>query len=144
MPNIFRINRSYRIRHAILRVLFNDWDANGQVERVIGSIIVANRARIPIADVHLWQGPLVEKGEITSSDNDGQIMMSIQLAGRNAFLQQKYIREGQKEKWDGVWDWARIVIPLATLVLSIINYASNRNLNSRLNNLEQKVNQKQK
>ena len=140
MQNPFRIDKSYRIRHKILKALFDDWNINGQVDRIVGSIRIATLANIPIADVHLWQGLLVQAGEVNSSDTDGQIMMSIQLGGRNACIQNKYLIEGRKEKWDGAWNWARIIIPLGTLILTIVNFISNRNLNERTNKLQQQIN----
>lgn len=139
MLSLFKIHKSFRIRHKILGVLYEDWNESKKDDQVVGSIRIADKANVSVSDIHTWQGSLVEKGEITSSDNDGQIMMSIQLAGRNAYIQNKYLKEGRKEKWDNIFDWARILIPLALLILSIVNYISNRSLNSRLNKVEQKL-----
>ena len=142
MENPLKIKKSFRIKHKILEILYKDWEENEQTERMVGSIKIANKANILVGDIHRWQGPLVQKGEITASDTDGQIMMSIQLEGRNAYIEKKYLLEGRKERWDGVWDWARILIPVGALLLSIINFISNRNLSDRIKNIEQKMEQK--
>lgn len=139
MQNPFMINKSYTARHKILEVLYKDWQDNNEVEREVGSIKVAKKSSIPIGDIHLWQGALVEKGEITSSGNDGQIMMVIQLAGRNAYAQAKYIKEGRKETWDNIWDPARIIIPLGALILSIITLILNNKLNKRVDEIQIKI-----
>jgi len=134
------IDKSYKIRHQILGVLYNDWVAHDQEEnRTVGSIRIASETSIPIADIHLWQHLLVEKGEIVVSNNDGQSMMSIQQNGISAYIDNRYLKEGRKVKWDGIYDWARILIPLGALVLSVINYYSNRNINSKIKDIENRI-----
>jgi len=83
----FSVDKSYTIRHRILEVLHNDWEANNHEEnRRVGSIKIANETNIPIADIHRYQYLLIEKGEIIISDNDGQSMMSIQPNGISAYV----------------------------------------------------------
>ena len=137
MRNPFVIDKSFKIRHKILEVLYQDADEHEQADRMIGSIKIAKKANIPITDVHTWQSFLVQEGEIASSDNDGQFMMSILLAGKNAYVGEKYIKAGIKERWDGIYDWARIVIPIAALVISIITIILNNSLSNRVNKIEQ-------
>jgi len=142
MKNPFSVDKSYKIRHKILGVLHDDWEIHNHEEnRIVGSIKIANETNIPIGDIHRWQYLLVEKGEIVISDNDGQSMMSIQQVGISAFVDKRYIKEGIKDTLDGVYAWARILIPLGALILSVINFSSNRNLDSKIKGLETKINQ---
>ena len=145
MRNPFSIDRSYRIRHRILEKLYLDWEIHDHEEnRRVGSVRIASDTSIPIADIHRWQHLLVEKGEIVVSNNDGQSMMSIQQSGITAYVDKRYLKAGVKERWDRVFDWARILIPLGALILSVINYVSNRNLNNKVKNLELKIEQVKK
>lgn len=145
MDNPFLINKSYRIRHKILEVLYKDWEQHDKAkDRLLGSIKIANETKIPIADIHRYQYLLVEKGDIIISDNDGQSMISIQGNGLSAFIDKRYIKEGRKSKWDGIFDWARIVIPLGALILSIINYISNRSLDEKIKTIQTTINQTKK
>jgi len=141
MKNPFSIERSYKVRHKILEVLHKDWEEHDhEANRVIGSIKIANDTHIPIAEIHRWQYLLLEKGEIVISDNDGQSMMSIQQNGINAYVDKRYIKEGWESKWNGIYNWARILIPLGALILSIINYISNQNINVKIQGLENRIN----
>ena len=134
------IDKSYSIRHKILGVLYNDWEThNHESDRQVGSIRIANTTNIPIADIYSFQYLLLEKGEIVISDNDGQSMMSIQQIGISAYVDKRYIKEGIKNRWDRIFDWARIVIPLGALILSITNYYSNKTLMSKIKALEEKI-----
>lgn len=145
MNNPFRINKSYRVRHKILEVLYKDWEANGKIiGRQVGSIKITNDTKFPISDIHQFQYLLVDKGDIIISDNDGQSMISIQNNGISSYIDRKYIKEGQKSKWDSIFDWARILIPLGALVLSIINYYSNRSMDIKIKDLQNKINQQPK
>ncbi|WP_461449878.1 hypothetical protein [Mucilaginibacter sp.] len=142
MKNPFLIDRSYLIRHKILEVLYNNWEAhNHEQDRRVGSITVANITKISISDIHQYQYLLVEKGEIIIADNDGQSMMSIQQAGISAYIDNRYLKEGRKSQWDNINDWARIIIPLLALILSLFNLYTNTNYNSRIKDLEKRVQQ---
>src|ERR1700754_4949517 len=137
MKNPFSVESSYKIRHKILEILYNDWENHEQEEnRRVGSVRIASDTNILIAEIHRWQHLLVEKGEIVVSDNDGQSMMSIQQNGIAAYVEKRYLKTGIKERWDTIYDWARILIPLGALILSIINYVSNRNINEKVKTLE--------
>jgi hypothetical protein len=70
--------------------------------------------------------------------------MSIQQNGISAYIEKKYIKEGRKAKWDGVYDWARILIPVGALILSIVNFITNRNLNQKVKNIETRLEQSKK
>ena len=141
----FSIDRSYKVRHKILETLHKDWEANNQeYDRRVGSIKIATETKTPIADIHLYHYSLVDKGEIVVSNTEGQLMMSIQLKGINSFIEKQYLKEGRKTMWDGVFDWARILIPLGALILSVINFISNRSLNDKIKNMESKIEQQKK
>jgi len=140
MGNPFLIEKSYTVRHKILEFLHKDWNANGNnYERRIGSIKIASDTNIPIAEIHKWQHLLVEKGEIVVSDNDGQIMMSLSTSGTSAYIDRKYLKEGKKEKWDNIFAWARILIPLGALLLSILNYINNNSQANKIKSIQEKL-----
>ena len=142
MKNPLLVDNSYKIRHRILEVLYQDWEThNHEDNRRVGSVRIASDTNIPIAEIHRWQHLLVEKGEIIVSDNDGQSMMSIQQSGITAYVDKRYLKVGVKERWDRIFDWARILIPLSALILSIVNYYTNRNISSRVKTLETKIEQ---
>lgn len=144
MKNPFSVDRSYKIRHKILEVLYKDWENHEHEEnRRVGSVRIARETNIPIAEIHRLQHLLIEKGEIVVSDNDGQSMMSIQQNGIGAYVDKRYLKSGTKEKWDTIYDWARILIPLGALVLSIINYVSNKSIAEKVNTLEKNIQQQQ-
>lgn len=143
MKSPFSTDKSYKNRHKILEVLYKDWDSNNkEANRRVGSVKIATETSISIVEIHQLQYLLVDQGEITISDNDGQSMISIQQKGLTAYIGKKYLKEGTKEMWDGIFDWARIIIPLGVLVLSIINFYSNRTLNQKIKDIEIKINQK--
>ena len=140
MKNPFLIDKSYRIRHKILGVLYNDWKAhNREYNRIVGSIQISNQTNLLPDDIHEWQNLLVNESEIATSDNDGQVMMSIQQKGISAYIDKRYLKEGRENKLDGIWNWARIVIPLGTLILSGYNYYVNKGLNTKIKELEVKI-----
>lgn len=140
MKSPFLIDNSFKIRHKILEVLYKDWEANNhEYDRRVGSVRIASETNIPIAEIHRWQYLLVEQSEIVISDNDGQSMMSIQQNGISAYVDKRYLKTGVKERWDTIYDWARILIPLAALILSIVNYVSNQNINTKIKELETKI-----
>lgn len=66
-------------------------------------------------------------------------MMSIQQNGITAYVDKRYLKEGRKNKWDNIYDWARILIPLGALVLSIVNYVSNKSLNEKVTSIETQI-----
>lgn len=145
MKNPFKVDKSYKNRHKILGVLYKDWELNNHEDnRRVGSIKIATETKIPILEIHQLQHLLIEKGQIVVADNDGQSMISIQQAGISAYIDQRYLKEGRKNLWDGIYDWARILIPLAALVLSIVNFISNKNINQKIKDLETKMNQVKK
>jgi hypothetical protein len=140
MNNPFLIDISYRVRHKILEVLYNDWkNHNRDNTRVVSSITIADTTRIPIGDIHTWQYLLVSESEISVSDNDGQFMMSLQSQGITAYINKKYIQEGRKKKWDNTYDWARILIPLAALILSAYTLFISKSASNKVNELEKRI-----
>lgn len=130
----FGIDKSYKICHAILEFLYNN--RNNQEEQLVGSVRIAESTNIPIGEIHKYQHILVNKGEIVASNNDGQSMMSIQQAGITSFVEKKYLKEGRKHFYDSIFDWARILIPLGALVLSIINFVNNNSINKKIEKIE--------
>ena len=140
MKNPFIVDKSFSLRHQILEVLYKDWDNNNHEEnRRVGSIKIANDTKIPIADVHVWQHLLVESGEIIVSDNDGQLMITILQKGISAYIDKRYIKRGKQTRWDDIFAWARILIPLGALILSIINYYANKNISNKVKEIENKI-----
>jgi len=136
------IDKSYKIRHKILEVLYSDWETHDNEEgRRVGSIRIANETNIPIADIHRYQNLLIDKGEIIISNNDGQSMITILQNGISAYVDKRYLKDGSKEKLDRVYNWARIIIPLIALILSIFNLFSNRSTSSKTNDLDIKTNE---
>ena len=140
MNNPFSIDKSFTIRHKILEVLHTDWkENNNEYERRVGSIKIANATNISIAEIHKWQYLLVEKGEIVIADTDGQSMMSILVTGINSYIDRRYIKEGRKEKWDNIFAWARIIIPLGALLLSIVNYINNNTQSTKIKLIQEQL-----
>lgn len=133
------MNNKYRHCHNILKFLYDDRRANNQQERLVGSVRIAEDTNIPILKIHELQHILVNNGDIVVLDNDGQSMMSIQQQGITSYVDKKYIKEGRKEFWDGIFNWARILIPLGALILSFVNYVNNNSLSKRIENTENRV-----
>ena len=71
-------------------------------------------------------------------------MMSILPKGISSFVDNKYLREGRKNKWDRIFDWARILIPLGALILSVFNTFYSNRLNSKIKELEITIQQLKK
>ena len=67
---------NYKNCHKILKYLYDEWNENNQQETIIGSIKIATKTNIPIAEIHDLQHILINKGEVTFSGNDGQSMLS--------------------------------------------------------------------
>ena len=140
MKNPFSIDKSFTIRHKILEYLNDDWKKHRNEEnRVVGSLAIAEATLIHTNDIHDYQNLLVTEGELIVSDNNGQIMMSITPNGKSAFVDQKYIKEGRKSKWDNIYSWARIVIPAIALAWSIINSFYSARLQSEITELKIKI-----
>lgn len=137
MKNPFFIDKSYKIRHRILEFLYRDWEKHDQEEgRSVGSIKIATDTNIPIKEIHNCQYLMVEKGEIIISNNDGQSIMTLQQNGITSYVDKRYIKEGKKERWDAIYDWSRIIIPLLALLLSIYNYFENNSIDARIVKIE--------
>lgn len=130
---------NYKYCHQILKFLYDDRRSNNQDERLIGSIRISESTKIPILKIHEVQHILVSRGDIVVLDNDGQSMMSIQQQGMTSYVDQKYLKDRNKEFWDGIFNWARILIPLGALILSIINYQKNNSLDKRILEMENKT-----
>ncbi|MDR6461907.1 hypothetical protein [Chryseobacterium sediminis] len=130
---------NYKNCHKILKYLYDEWNENNQQETVIGSIKIATKTNIPIAEIHELQHILINKGEVTFSGNDGQSMLSIQQNGIAAVVDRKYIKEGRKKLWDGIFDWARIILPLGAIVVSIIAILVNMYSSKKLSELDNRV-----
>jgi len=133
------MNKKYRHCHKILKFLYDDRRVNNQQERLVGSVRIAEDTNIPILIIHELQHILVNNGDIVVLDNDGQSMMSIQQQGITSYVDKKYIEEGNKEFWDGIFNWARIIIPLGALILSVINYFNNNSLSKKISEIEEKT-----
>ncbi len=145
MKSPFLIDKSYRIRHKILSVLYRDWKSNNrEYNRFVGSIQISTETNLLPDDIHEWQNLLVNESEIVTSDNDGQVMMSIQQKGISAYIDNKYLKDGRQNKLDGIWNWARIVIPLGTLILAGYNYYVNKGLTAKIKEIENKITQLKK
>jgi len=145
MKNPFFVDKSYKIRHRILEFLHKDWETHNQEEdRRVGSVRIATDTNIPIRDIHNCQYLLVERGEIIITNNDGQSMMTLQQNGITAYVDKKYLKEGKKNRWDAIYDWSRIIIPLLALLLSLYNYFANNSNNSRILKIETKIEQLKK
>ncbi len=132
------MNNKYKHCHKILKFLYDDRRTNNQEERLVGSVRIAENTNIPILRIHEMQYILVNNGDIIILDNDGQSMMSIQQQGMSSYVNKKYLKDGAKEFWDGIFNWARILIPLGALILSIINYINNDSLSKKIENIEAK------
>lgn len=130
------MNNKFKYCHKILKYLYDDRRANNQQERLVGSIRIAEDTNIPILKIHEMQHILVNNGDIVILDNDGQSMMSIQQQGITSYIDKKYLKDGNKEFWDGIFNWARILIPFGVLILSIVNYVNNSSLSKRIENIE--------
>jgi hypothetical protein len=133
------MNSKYKHCHKILKFLYDDRRTNNQQERLVGSVRIAEDTNIPILIIHELQHILVNNGDIVVLDNDGQSMMSIQQQGITSYVDKKYLKDGTKEFWDGIFSWARILVPLGALILSIVNYANNNSLSKRIENIENRV-----
>ena len=130
----------YKYYHRILGFLYEEWKENNKEDKLVGSIRISDKTKIPISVIHDLQYVLLNNGDISTVNNDGQSMMSIQQMGITSFVDKKYLKECEKEFWDGIFNWARIIIPLGALRLSIINYISNNSLKSKIEQLEFKSN----
>lgn len=133
------MNSKYRHCHNILKFLYDDRRSNNQQERLVGSIRIAEDTNIPILKIHELQHILVNNGDIVILDNDGQSMMSIQQQGITSYVDRKYLKDGTREFWDSIFNWARILIPLLALILSLINFFSNNSLSKRISNIENRI-----
>ncbi|MDN3673470.1 hypothetical protein QWY99_10435 [Flavobacterium branchiarum] len=130
------MNNKYKYCHRILKFLYDDRRTNNQQEKLIGSIKIAESTNIPILKIHEVQHILVNKGDIVVIDNDGQSMMSIQQQGMSSYIDKKYLKDSAKEFWDGIFNWVRIIIPLGALILSIMNFISNKAISKRIDKIE--------
>ncbi|MCT4237488.1 hypothetical protein HZP42_13920 [Elizabethkingia anophelis] len=116
------MDSKYKYYHKILAFLYDEWKENNEESTLVGSIKIAEKTKIPIGIIHKLQHVLVNNGDISIVNNDGQSMISIQQNGISSYVDKKYIKEGAKEFWDNIFNWTRIIIPLGALILSIINY----------------------
>ncbi|MYZ61440.1 hypothetical protein EH151_16285 [Elizabethkingia anophelis] len=130
------MDSKYKYYHKILAFLYDEWKENNEESTLVGSIKIAEKTKIPIGIIHKLQHVLVNNGDISIVNNDGQSMISIQQNGISSYVDKKYIKEGAKEFWDNIFNWTRIIIPLGALILSIINYINNNSLSKRIINLE--------
>jgi hypothetical protein len=144
MLNLFRIDKRYKIKHQILQVLYEDWATTRVEGRKIGSIRISNITKIHTDDINLWHQPLISQEEITTSDNEGQFMMTITPQGRSSYIEEKYLKEGKKELWENIWDRARIIIPIISIGISAYVIIVNSNLKDRIKTLETQIRQYKK
>lgn len=144
MRNPFLISNQFRIKHKILEILYEDWQETRIEGRQVGSIKIAEVTNIPIAQINRWHQSLIAADEITTVNNDGHFMMTITPKGRASCIDQNYLRKGRKEYWEGIWDWARMAIPLGALILSLITFLKNKELTNRVKDLEIQVQQLKK
>ena len=139
MRNLFKVKKLYIIKHKILEVLYKDWETTRKEGRKVGSIRIANETEIPIAEINRWHQPLIGEDEISTSDNAGQYMMTIGSVGRVSYIEEKYLKLGRKEMWEDIWDRARIILPLISILISIYLIVVNSELKTRIQKLEIKT-----
>jgi hypothetical protein len=144
MRNPLRISNEFRIKQKILEILYEDWQETGIEGRQVGSIKIAEVTNIPIAQINRWHQSLIAADEITTVNNDGHFMMTITPKGRASYVDQNYLRKGRNEYWDGIWNWARMAIPMGALILSLITFLKNRELTNRVKDLEIQIQQLKK
>ena len=133
------MNLKYKYYHKILAFLYTEWKNNNEEEKLIGSIKIAENTKIPIGTIHELQYVLVNNGDISIVNNDGQYMMLIQQNGISSYVDKKYLKEGRKEFWDGMFSWARIIIPAGALILSIVNYVNNNSISKKIELIESQL-----
>lgn len=133
------MKKNYRNCHKILKFLYDEWNDNDQKEKIVGSIKISAKTKIPVTEIHELQYILINNGEIVVSDNDGQSMIAIQEKGITSVVEEKYLKDGRKEYWDGIFDWARIITPIIAIIISLIALYLNQNLNSKVKILEEKI-----
>ena len=130
-----KISESYTIRHKLLEVLYNEDKINpGQP---FGSILLNKRTNISIEQIEKCSTLLLNENEITSSNKDDQLFITLTSRGSAAFIDNKYKKEKNTAIRTNLYYWVNIVGPILAIILSIIVLFLNHSLNNRVDKLEQ-------
>lgn len=125
--NILKVGEVYRIRHSILKTLFEaaSKEHNPQYPKVrVTSSFISEKTLWPLEKIDLYHEQLHENKEIdckmecTEGSNIKEHNMLLTPLGRQAYINRKYIKEGRKEYWDSIYDPFKVIIPVFTIVIS--------------------------
>ena len=148
------MKRKFIIRHKILEYLFTEVSNEEDPQRparLISSDEISDKINFSVQKVNLYHELLHEKKEIECYSDGSSHEMKITIKGRQSFLDKKYVVEGKKDFWNSIYDPLKIIIPILTIVLSILALSLNQTLKkdlketkSELESLKQKIESVQK
>ena len=140
----FKVDESFTIRHKILETLFNDQETSGVCDKRVGSIDICKQNKCPIDKVHRYHEILKKEDEIDCCEENGHHRMFIKEAGRYAYLEKKYEKQGWTELWDFWFQPLKVIIPFFALVVSAVAIILNLSQTSKLERLNNRIDQLEK
>lgn len=129
------MNAKYLVRHKILEYLFVEASKEEDPQcptRLISCNEISRFTKIPSDKIDLYHELLHEKKEIECYSDGSKHEMKITITGRQTYLDKKYLVEGKKALWNSIYDPVKIIIPILTLILSILALVLNQNLKKEL------------
>ncbi len=137
------MKKRYKIRHQILEQLFSSavTEKNPQLPKLrTSNVEIAKLTGIPIHDIDTYHELLHEEGEVDCCfDQKGLHEMLITSKGRQSFIDKKFLKEGRKEFWDGLYDPLKIILPVISILVAAVALYLNSLSASRVDNLKSQV-----
>jgi hypothetical protein len=125
---LLRISQKYKVRHQILQNLYEKLDTASRDHKMDLSESTTTMRQLATAlkinhqDVRKWHMSLhVPEDEHVECDCESkEFVMSITEAGMIAYLDDYWLREGEKDLNDRIYNVSRWALPLAALLISIL------------------------
>ena len=146
---IFKIHESYLIRHEILKSLFSYAQQERDFQKPKNRISlsqISTDTKILFEKLLIYHELLHEENEINCSydcDDPNHHSLLLETKGRQSYIYEKYLKDGHKETRDNIKDKVAIfsplltvIIALASLTMSLLNYTKTSNQQDKINSLE--------
>lgn len=137
--NPLKIDKSYRIRHKILKTLYDDQEKSNDCFKRVTSKEISKNTNIPLGRLHFFHELLKQNDEIDCCEQDELHQMYIKEQGRYSYLDEKYIKEGRKLYWDKIYDPLKVILPIITICISAYAIYINSTTSDKLKGLQAQI-----
>jgi hypothetical protein len=124
LPSFLKVKRKYIIRHEMLKYLYSkaEYDDNHVIGlRFTLSTLneISEKLKIPIEEITLFHHAFKE--EATCTQKNGMHSMELTEKGIDYVVDEYWLREGEKELNERIYDKTKWSIPVLALILTVVS-----------------------